>query len=333
LSVPFFSKLWTAGRRREVPDLRLGDAQLIDLRDNPVVSLDIPFDSLRFYIPQIALDEMANEAGIRRVKGLHAPNFGGRDCSAWHKHSRARWSSVARAAPRFATASRSLFLLTLCAFTAVSRSGDGAPADSGPSRTVIPTGVLAKRSSQAVRNHRNAVRDAFTPAGFHDGSMKPVPDWTKVHQELKRRGVTLMLLWEEHRAEHVEGHGYSRFCELYGEWRRRLAPTMRQTHVAGDKLFVDWAGDTVPIIDAMTGEVHDAHLFVAALRRVELHLRRGALEREAARPDRCARQRVRFPWRCAEGASARQSQSRHYQAVALRAGRQQDVSGSRRSLR
>ncbi len=79
LSVPFFSNLWTAGRRREVPELRLGDAQLIDLRDNPVVSLDIPFDSLRFYIPQIALDEMANEAGIRRVKGLYAPSFGGRD--------------------------------------------------------------------------------------------------------------------------------------------------------------------------------------------------------------------------------------------------------------
>jgi AraC-like DNA-binding protein len=79
LSVPFFSNLWTAGRRREVPDLRLGDAQLIDLRDNPVVSLDTSFDSLRFYIPQSALDEMANEAGIRRVKGLYAPNFGGRD--------------------------------------------------------------------------------------------------------------------------------------------------------------------------------------------------------------------------------------------------------------
>jgi AraC family transcriptional regulator len=79
LSVPFFSNLWTAGRRREVPDWRLGDAQLIDLRDNAVVSLDTPFDSLRFYITQVALDEMANEAGIRRVKGLYAPNFGARD--------------------------------------------------------------------------------------------------------------------------------------------------------------------------------------------------------------------------------------------------------------
>jgi AraC family transcriptional regulator len=79
LSVPFFSTLWTAGRRREVPEFRLGDAQLIDLRDKPTVSLDIPFDSLRFYIPQTALDEMANETGIRRVKGLYAPNFGNRD--------------------------------------------------------------------------------------------------------------------------------------------------------------------------------------------------------------------------------------------------------------
>src|SRR5882724_6469612 len=105
----------------------------------------------------------------------------------------------------------------------------------------------------------------FTPAGFHEGLTRPLPDWTKVHEELKRRGVTLMILWEEHRAAYVDGHGYSRFCEIYGEWRRRLSPTMRQTYLAGDKLFVDWAGDKVPIIDPMTGEMHEAHLFVAAL--------------------------------------------------------------------
>jgi AraC family transcriptional regulator len=79
LSVPFFSNLWTAGRRREVPELRLGDVQLVDLGDHPVVSLDIPFDSIRFYVTQVALDEMANEAAIRRVKGLYAANFGARD--------------------------------------------------------------------------------------------------------------------------------------------------------------------------------------------------------------------------------------------------------------
>jgi AraC family transcriptional regulator len=79
LAVPFFSNLWTSGRRREVPDWRLGYTQLVDLSDNPFVSLDIPFDSVRFYISQVALDEMANEAGIRRVKGLYAPNFGARN--------------------------------------------------------------------------------------------------------------------------------------------------------------------------------------------------------------------------------------------------------------
>jgi AraC family transcriptional regulator len=79
MSVPFFTKLWTAGRRREVPDFRLGYAQMVDLRDRPVVSLDTPFDSVRFFISQMALDEMADEAGIRRVKGLRAQNFGGRD--------------------------------------------------------------------------------------------------------------------------------------------------------------------------------------------------------------------------------------------------------------
>jgi transposase len=108
-------------------------------------------------------------------------------------------------------------------------------------------------------------RRLFTPAGFHDHPTRTVPDWAKVHEELKRRGVTRMILWEEHRAEVPDGHGYARYCQLYREWRRRLTPTMRQTHLAGDKLFVDWAGGTVPIIDVMTGEVHEAHIFVAVM--------------------------------------------------------------------
>jgi transposase len=108
-------------------------------------------------------------------------------------------------------------------------------------------------------------RRLFTPAGFHDRPTRIAPDWAKVHEELKRRGVTRMILWEEHRAEVPDGHGYARFCQLYRKWRRRLSPTMRQTHVAGDKLFVDWAGGTVPIIDVMTGEVHEASIFVAVL--------------------------------------------------------------------
>jgi hypothetical protein len=62
----------------------------------------------------------------------------------------------------------------------------------------------------------------FTPAGFHEGSTKPLPDWTKVHEELKRRGVTLMILWEEHRAAYVDGHGYSRYVAAKFMLRERL---------------------------------------------------------------------------------------------------------------
>jgi transposase len=90
-------------------------------------------------------------------------------------------------------------------------------------------------------------------------------DWAQVHEELKRRGVTLLLLWQEYRACDQEGYGYSRFCDLYGEWRQRISATMRQTHVAGEKLFVDFAGVTIAVFDAASGQVRVAHIFIAAL--------------------------------------------------------------------
>jgi transposase len=108
-------------------------------------------------------------------------------------------------------------------------------------------------------------RRLFTPPGFHIGPTKPQPHWPTIQEELKGRGVTLLLLWEEYRAEHADGYGYSRFCDLYVEWRKRITPTMRQTHVAGEKLFVDWAGDTIPVFDPITGAEHGARIFVAAL--------------------------------------------------------------------
>jgi AraC family transcriptional regulator len=79
LSVPFFSDLWMGGGRKTLPLADLGDSFLFDLSDNPVVGLNTPFDSLRFYVPKIALDEMASERGIRRTGGLRACQFGGRD--------------------------------------------------------------------------------------------------------------------------------------------------------------------------------------------------------------------------------------------------------------
>ena len=84
-------------------------------------------------------------------------------------------------------------------------------------------------------------RRLFTAPGAAQAE-RPVADWAKLHEELKRRSVTLVLLWQEYRAEHADGYGYSRFCDLYGEWRRGVSATMRQTHAAGEKLFVDFAG-------------------------------------------------------------------------------------------
>jgi len=92
-----------------------------------------------------------------------------------------------------------------------------------------------------------------------------VPDWPLVHKELSRKGVTLFLLWEEYRAQHPNGYQYSWFCERYRYWSGKLDIVMRQDHRAGEKLFVDYAGHTIPIINQHTGEVHDAQIFVAVL--------------------------------------------------------------------
>jgi transposase len=93
------------------------------------------------------------------------------------------------------------------------------------------------------------------------------PDWAAIHLDLKRPHVTLMLLWEEYRAANGDdSYGYSRFCELYRGFEEKLSPTMRQTHVAGEKLFVDFAGGTVPVlVDRRTGQIRQAQIFVATL--------------------------------------------------------------------
>lgn len=91
------------------------------------------------------------------------------------------------------------------------------------------------------------------------------PDWAYIHRELRRKGVTLRLLWEEYRGDYPMGYGYSRFCELYTRWEGKLSPVMRQRHQAGERLFVDYAGHTIDVIDPGTGEVLTAQLFVATL--------------------------------------------------------------------
>jgi len=105
----------------------------------------------------------------------------------------------------------------------------------------------------------------FPPPPAPTAVLRPVPDWADVERELKRKGVTRYLLWEEYRATHADGYGYSRFCQLHHAWRGVSDPRMHQVHKAGEKLFVDYAGHTMPVVDRKTGAVRDAQIFVAAL--------------------------------------------------------------------
>jgi transposase len=109
-------------------------------------------------------------------------------------------------------------------------------------------------------------RRLFLRPGIEPGQRRRTePDWAALARELKRPGVNLMVLWEEYRDAHPAGYGYSRFCDLFREFERRLSPVMRQHHVAGDKVFVDYSGKKVTIVDPATGEIREAEIFVAVL--------------------------------------------------------------------
>ena len=97
-------------------------------------------------------------------------------------------------------------------------------------------------------------------------SSRFVPDFHDVHKELQsRKHVTLILLWQEYKEQHPDGYQYSWFCHSYRDWAARLDVVMRHEHRAGEKLFVDYAGQTVDIVDSETGEIHNAQIFVAVL--------------------------------------------------------------------
>jgi transposase len=154
------------------------------------------------------------------------------------------------------------------------RAGGASKRKIAASLGIGPTAV-----GECIRRARRACLSWPLPASLDDETLenrlypppaitsknKRPPDWPTIHRELKRPGVTLQLIWEEHRAQHPAGYGYSRFCDLYRAWEKRLSPTMRQTHVAGERMFVDYAGTTMEVIDALIGEVKKAQLFVAVL--------------------------------------------------------------------
>ena len=103
------------------------------------------------------------------------------------------------------------------------------------------------------------------PAPPPSNASRPLPEWSEVHRELRRKDVTLALLWQEYKALHPEGLQYSWFCDQYRAWSAKLDLVMRQEHRAGEKLFIDYAGQTVPVVDRETGEVREAQVFVAVL--------------------------------------------------------------------
>ena len=101
------------------------------------------------------------------------------------------------------------------------------------------------------------------PAPF--ASVRPLPDCNYIHCELRKKSVTLSLLWQEYKEQNPHGYQYSQFCHLYRQWAAKFDPVMRQEHRAGEKLFVDYTGQTVPVYDLHTNQMREAQIFVAVL--------------------------------------------------------------------
>ncbi len=94
----------------------------------------------------------------------------------------------------------------------------------------------------------------------------PLPNWSEFHQQLKKKGVTKQLLWQEYVERNADNnYSYPQLCRIYKEWRSRQQPSMRQTHQYGEKLFVDYCGPTIPIVNPDTGEYRGAQVFVAVM--------------------------------------------------------------------
>ncbi len=141
----------------------------------------------------------------------------------------------------------------------------------------ISVGVVAKYVTAAIAaglsyplpadlDDRALLRALRAPAASSPAPRLREPDLAQVHTELKRKGLTRLLLWEEYAAlDPASAYSYPQFCVRYREWRSCLKLSMRQTHVAGEKLFLDYCGPTIAVVDGVTGEVRAAQVFVAVL--------------------------------------------------------------------
>jgi transposase len=142
----------------------------------------------------------------------------------------------------------------------------------------LPEDWDEKRIEETLFGHRHPI----------ERRQRALPDFPSLHEQFQQhRHLTLQLAWEEYRQVHPEGYGYSRFCELYGRWLRKLDVVLRQKHGPGEKGFVDWAGKTVPIQDSQTGEIRGATLFVMVLGASSYTYAEATLEQQMAVWLRC----------------------------------------------
>jgi transposase len=136
---------------------------------------------------------------------------------------------------------------------------------------VTVRGYLARAERAGVDHAAAAAWDdaelgaRLFPAAPPSGTLRPLPEWSHIQKELRRSGVTLQLLWLEYKADHPDGYQYTQFVARFRAWQQTRDPVLRQEHKAGEKVFVDYAGQTVPVVDPATGEIREAQLFVAAL--------------------------------------------------------------------
>ena len=163
---------------------------------------------------------------------------------------------------------------------------------------------------------------------------RPEPDWARVHAELKKKGVTTLLLWQEYLEAVPGGYQYSRFCERYGRWRATSSVTLRQEHRAGEECFVDFSGDGVQVVDAATSEVRVTKLLLrGGAGRQQPDVRGARLQRGRAYVGGLPRAGLRLLRRRHRGGGARQPQGRRHPGTPVCAGLEPHVSGPGAALR